>query len=170
MPQLDPASFLPQLFWLVLTFIPLYLIMATVALPRVAKVRDERSGRISGDLAEAESLKRKADEAKAAYEAALTEARAKAQEALLNNRKALQGEVEGRLAEMSATLATEADKAAATIAKAKAEAMGSISTITADVCKDLVTRMTGVELDDATVEKAVKTRLAAVQTNQGAAR
>lgn len=169
MPQLDPASFLPQLFWLALTFIPLYLFMHFVALPRVSRVRDERAGRISGDLQEAESLKQKADEAKAAYEAALAEARSKAQDSLLANRKALQSEVEGRMAEVTATLAAESDKAAATIRTAKTEAMASISKITADVCKDLVTRMTGVELDDAVVAKTVQAKLASVQANQGAA-
>jgi F-type H+-transporting ATPase subunit b len=168
MPQLDPASFLPQLFWLALTFIPLYLIMAYVALPRVAKVRDARGARISGDLAEAESLKKKADDAQAAYEAALAGARAKAQEALLANRKALQSEVEARLAEVTGKLAGESDKAAATISKAKGEAMASISKVTAEVCKDLVQRMTGVKLDDAIVEKVVKARLATA-THQGAA-
>lgn len=169
MPQLDPATFLPQLFWLALTFIPLFLFMTYVALPRVTRIRDERSSRITGDLEAAESLKQKADEAKDAYEAALAEARAKAKNALLENRKALQGEIENRLAEVTAKLAADSDKAATTIRTAKAEAIASIGKVTADVCKDLVKRLAGVELDDAAVEKAIKARLAAVQANQGGA-
>lgn len=169
MPQLEPASFLPQLFWLALTFIPLYLIMAKVALPRVAEVREQRAVRIATDLEEAEDMKRKADEAKAAYETALAEARSKAQEALLTNRKTLQAETEARLAGVMASLAADAVKAEAAVQAAKVEALSSIRSVTAEVCRDLVARISGIELDEATVKKVVESKLAAINTAQGAA-
>jgi len=71
MPQLELHDFAPQLIWLVISFVTLYLIMARVALPRIANVLEERRDRIASDLDKAEQLKRKTDEAIAAYEESL---------------------------------------------------------------------------------------------------
>ena len=74
-PPFDPETFGSQLFWLAITFGLLYTLMAKVALPRIATILEERNDRIADDLAEAEKLKRETDEAIAAYEQALGEAR-----------------------------------------------------------------------------------------------
>ena len=50
MPQLDPSTFVAQLFWLVLSFVILYLLMWRVALPKVADVLQERQERIDDAL------------------------------------------------------------------------------------------------------------------------
>ena len=76
MPQLDPSTFSPQLFWLVVTFIVLLLLMWRVALPSIAAVLDEREKRIRQDLTRAEKLKVEADEAQAGWQKALATARA----------------------------------------------------------------------------------------------
>src|SRR3546814_8652286 len=62
-----------------ITFVVLYLLMAKVALPRVAGVLDERKKRLDHDLEEAARLKRETEQAIAEYEQALASARNKAQ-------------------------------------------------------------------------------------------
>ena len=79
MPQLEFADFLPQLFWLAVTFILLYFLMSRLALPKVATVLAERDRQIEEDLARAERLKREADETLRAYDSALAQARLEAQ-------------------------------------------------------------------------------------------
>ena len=74
MPQLETATFLPQLVWLLITFVLLYVLMAKVALPRVAAVIDERKRRVDHDLEEAARLKRETEKAIAEYEQALAQA------------------------------------------------------------------------------------------------
>jgi len=78
MPQLDFATFPNQIFWLVVSIVVLYFIVAKVALPRIGSVIEDRHNAVANDIEQAAEFKRKAEEAEAAYNAALTEARAQA--------------------------------------------------------------------------------------------
>ena len=80
MPQLDFTTFPNQMFWLVVTLVIIYLVLARVALPRIAGILADRAGTISGDIAAAEELKQRAVEAEEAYLKALAEARVQAGE------------------------------------------------------------------------------------------
>ncbi|MGB8757453.1 MAG: F0F1 ATP synthase subunit B', partial [Pseudolabrys sp.] len=78
-PPFNPQTFASQLFWLVVTFVLLYAIMAKIALPRVGGIIANRQKRIADDFAEAEQSRAQSDAAIAAYEKALADARARAQ-------------------------------------------------------------------------------------------
>ena len=82
MPQLDVSTFVPQLFWLAVTFGLLLLLMARVGLPRVGGLIEARRRRVDEDLARAAQLKTEAEAALAAYQEALAKARAEAQAAV----------------------------------------------------------------------------------------
>ena len=56
-PPFDTQQFPSQLFWLSVTFLLLYVIVAKVALPRIGSIFEERSKRIGDDLAEAQRFK-----------------------------------------------------------------------------------------------------------------
>ena len=73
MPQLDISTFTPQLVWLAIWFVVLYLLMAKLALPRIARAMEARRRRREDDLARAAQLKAEADEASAAYQKTLAE-------------------------------------------------------------------------------------------------
>src|SRR3954466_11887746 len=79
MPQLDAHTFPTQLFWLVVSFLVLYWLMAKIALPRVEKIIEERRRRLDEDLEKAAQMKSEAEAVIAAYEKALAEARQQAQ-------------------------------------------------------------------------------------------
>ncbi len=70
MPQLEIGDFAPQIVWLVITFVSLYLISWKLILPRIGDVLDAREERITDDLEEADKLKKAAEEALSTYEAA----------------------------------------------------------------------------------------------------
>jgi len=119
MPQLDVATFPPQLIWLAITFAALYVLMAWVGLPRVGNVIAQRRARIEGDIAKAAQLKSEAEAVIAAYERALAGARANAQATLRETTERLNAAAAERLRKLAATLAEETAAAERRIAVAK---------------------------------------------------
>ena len=81
LPQLDLATYSSQVFWLIVSFVVLYFLVAKLAMPRIAEVLEERQERIEDDLDKAETLKKEAYQVRIEYEKALSAAREKAQEA-----------------------------------------------------------------------------------------
>src|SRR5580658_2533304 len=77
-PPFQAEHFPSQLIWLAVSFVLLYVLMAKVALPRIAAIFAERSKRIGDDLKAAQGFKEQSDAAHAAYEKALADARARA--------------------------------------------------------------------------------------------
>ena len=102
MPQMEFADYAPQLIWLAITFITLYVLMARVALPRIADVLEQRQLRMANDLEQAESLRDEATKALEAYEATMAEARSKAHEIALEARNQIAEEAEKRRAAFEA--------------------------------------------------------------------
>ncbi len=68
MPQLDFSTYSSQVFWLLATFLLLYLLISRSALPRIHEIVEKRRHRIESDLDRAERLSEEATQAQAAYE------------------------------------------------------------------------------------------------------
>ena len=157
MPQLNPLDWGPQLLWLLITFGILYLLMVYVALPRIGSVIEARAARIANDLATADKLRRQTEEAIAAYEQALAEARQKAHALIEEGRAKLKEETAGERARLEGELAKKSAEAEARIDAAKRAAMKDVSTVAADVAAEIVRRLIGIAPAKAEIEKAVVT-------------
>ena len=155
MPQLEPLDWAPQLIWLVITFTILYLLMTYVALPRIGSVIDARMQRIADDLAAAETLRRETEEAIAAYEQALAEAKQRAHAISDEGRARLKADIEGERQKLEAQLSAKAADAEARITEAKNAAMKDVNAVAADVASDVVRRLIGVAPSDAETKQAV---------------
>jgi F-type H+-transporting ATPase subunit b len=159
MPQLDFATYVPQLVWLALTFGVLYVVMATFALPRIGSVIEGRAARIASDLDEAAASKRRTDEAIAAYEKALAEARAKAHGIAQQTRDLLTAETDRQRHEIEAKLAEKIAAAEASIRKTKEAALANVRSVAIDVAGAIVTQLLGEDADKAATERAVDSAL-----------
>ena len=155
MPQLDPLDWGPQLVWLVLTFGILYLLMVWVALPRIGSVIDKRAAHIAGDLEAAEKFRRETEEAIAAYEQALAEAKQKAHAIVEEGRAKLKAETDAEQAKLETELAAKSAEAEARIEKAKTAAMKEVNTVATDVAADIVKQLTGTAVPKGDIERAV---------------
>jgi F-type H+-transporting ATPase subunit b len=159
-PPLDPGTFVPQLFWLALTFGLLYLLLKRLVLPRVGAAIDERRERIERDLAKAESLKAETEQALAGYEQALGEARAKASAIGREMHDRLAAELDKERAKVDAEIARKLADAEARIGQSKMRAMASVGEIAADTAGAIVARLLGKEPSKDEVQRALMQRAA----------
>jgi F-type H+-transporting ATPase subunit b len=155
MPQFDPAFFAPQLFWLAVTFIVLYVLMAKVALPKIGAVLDERQRKIDDNLDKAALLKAEAEAAVAAYEKALAESRAHAQSVVKAVADKMAAEADERGHALAARLAAQIKDGEARIAAARETALAGVRGVAADVAAATVARLVGATPDAARCESAV---------------
>lgn len=160
-PPFDPATFGSQLFWLAVTFGLLYYIMARVALPRIARILEERKDRIADDFAEAERLKQETDEAIAAYEQALAEARQKAHRIAQSARDAAKEEVDAEREELEEGLEKKVASAEARISEVKQAALGEVDAIARDAAEAMVEVLIGAGASSKEIAGAVDKALAA---------
>jgi F-type H+-transporting ATPase subunit b len=157
MPQLNPLDWAPQLIWLLITFGILYLLMVKVALPRIGSVIEARADHIAKDLATAGKLRRETEEAIAAYEQALAEAKQKAHAIVEDGRAKLKAETAEERARLERDLAKKSAEAEARIAEAKNSAMREVNAVAADVAADIVRQLIGVAPAKAEIDQAVAT-------------
>lgn len=161
LPQLNFATYEEQLVWLFLSFVLLLVIVSKFALPRITSVLELREEAIAGDLDKAESMRAEAETVKASYEKAVAESRSNAQKVALETKEKIQAEIAAEQAKIDARLSAEADEAQAAINAERAAAMEGLNDLAADVTGALVSKLTGDEADDKSVQKAVQTVISA---------
>jgi F-type H+-transporting ATPase subunit b len=155
MPQLNPHFFLSQIFWLALTFIPLFFILWKAALPKVSRVLEARHERISGDLSQAEASKLEADRLLAEYEKALAGAHARARAAMRQASDEAAAEAAKRHGALGERLGKQIKEAEGRIAAAKDEALAHIRNVAGEAAAAATERLIGVKLSRSAVEEAV---------------
>lgn len=159
MPQLDLAVFAPQIFWLAVVFAVLYIFMSRSAAPKIADMLKKRQDTIAGDLADAEKLQAKAEEARVAYEKSQNDARNNAAAVVLGKREELKAEAEAAYQKLSDELQVQADEAQARIDAAKDKALSEVRNVATDVCSDIVSQISGLKLDTGAVSKVVAEKM-----------
>ncbi len=149
-PPFDSSTFGPQLFWLALTFGVLYLLMSKIALPRIGEILEVRRDRIEGDLAEAERLRQKTDQAIEAFETELADARAKSHGIADETRNKIKSEMDAKRRDVEADLAKQVATAEARILKTKTDALANVDQIAAETAVAVVGKLSGkVSIKDA---------------------
>jgi F-type H+-transporting ATPase subunit b len=159
MPQLDISTFTPQLVWLAIWFVVLYLLMAKLAMPRIARAMEARRRRREDDLARAAQLKAEAEAANAAYQKTLAEARAQAQAVIKETSDRLAAEAAKQQRALAATLAEQIAAAERRIAATKEQALAEVRGIAVDVGRSVVEKLTGAVPDAAKMAAAVDSSL-----------
>ena len=158
MPQLDFSTWGNQIFWLVLALIAIYLILSRVALPRIAAILAERQGTISNEIAAAEDHKSKAADAEAAYDKALVDARAEAQNIIAQSKADMQADLDKAIAKAEDQIAAKSAESEKAISEIRAGALENVKAVAKDTVKEIVSAM-GSKADAKTITAAVTSRM-----------
>ncbi len=154
-PPFDPTHFGSQLLWLAITFGLLYILMSKVALPRIAGILKDRSDKISGDLEAAKAAQAKAEAARADQDKALADAKAKAQAMGQDAHTRLAAEADAKRKALEADLNAKLAAADAQIADMKAKAMANVEGIAKDAASAIVEQLTGKAADPQKIAAAL---------------
>lgn len=158
MPQLEFSTFPNQIFWLVVTLVVIYQILSRIALPRIAAVLADRQGTITNDIAAAEQLKAQALSAEEAYNKALAEARAEAQNIVAQAKADIQADLNVAMEKADAEISAKAAESEKAIAAIRAGAMESVETVAKDTAAEIVAALGG-KADAKTVAAAVSSQM-----------
>lgn len=158
MPQLEFSTFPNQIFWLVVTLVVIYQILSRIALPRIAAVLADRQGTITNDIAAAEQLKAQALSAEEAYNKALAEARAEAQNIVAQAKADIQADLNVAMEKADAEISAKAAESEKAIAEIRAGAMESVETVAKDTAAEIVAALGG-KADAKTVAAAVSSQM-----------
>ena len=167
LPQLDIATYASQIFWLIVTFIVLYFLVAKIAMPRIAEVLEGRQERIEDDLDKAETLKKEAYLVRVEYEKALSSAREEAHEAPRRAKEEIAkhgAEVEALANQKVVNMLKDADdriEAARNEASSDKEIVADTleQNVARDIIGDTVKKMVGIDVSADDVNEAISLTL-----------
>lgn len=142
-PPFKTETFASQLLWLAIFFGLLYWLVSKVFAPRLTDVIEGRASRIAKDLDDAATARAKAEDAGAAYEKSLSEAKAKAQAIAQAKRDDVNAAAEARRKALESDLAEKLAAAEVQIAETKTKAMANVEGIAADAASAIVQRLGG---------------------------
>jgi len=156
-PPFDFATFPSQILWLAITFGIFYLVMKRVIVPRVGSILEDRHDRIAQDLDEAERLRSEADEAVAAYERELAQARSEARSISAAAAEKARAEADAEREQLEAELAGKLAEANERIQAVREEALKEVGAIAQETTTEIVTHLIGGRVAKGDVEAAVST-------------
>lgn len=158
MPQLDPSIYPNLIFWLIVAVVAIFYILKNVAMPRIGAVLAERSDAITGDLEQAALYKQRAEEAEAAYNAALAEARDEAHRIAAEAKAEIGKEVAVLMAKADAEIAARSAESEGRIAEIRDSAARSVEEVAREIGVELVRALAPGAVNEAEIAAAVERR------------
>jgi F-type H+-transporting ATPase subunit b len=158
MPQIEQLAetLSSQVFWLLVFFGLTFVVVGLGMVPKILGTVDMRDQQIADDLAAAQAARDAADREEAAWRTRENANRAAAQ-AVIAEAKAKAGAASNaKLAATQERLDARLVEAEAGIAAARNSAMAEIEAVAADAARDIVARIAGADIEPAAAEAAVK--------------
>jgi len=169
MPQLDFHSFAPQLVWLTIAFVALYLVMSRLAVPAISDTLEKRQAKIQGDLDAAEKANEETRGLLSAYQKRLADTREEARKLMRERSEADGAASASRLGALHDRLAAQIGEAEKRIAAQRDEVMLGLEQMARDIGQDVYAKLAGQPADQGAL--AAKISAAAAQgTGRGGGR
>lgn len=164
LPQFDPSTFPTQIFWLVVTFVLMYIIFSGRILPDISGILENRRVQIDSNLETADRLRKEADSVQSSYESQLDHARDESKRMVNEIRTNMKAKSETQLQGLREKAESNMHALEVRLQATKNEAMEQMTTIAAEVASEAAAKIIGVpaDLDQAkTVVELINKREAA---------
>jgi F-type H+-transporting ATPase subunit b len=149
MPQLDFHSFAPQLVWLVIAFVVLYLVMSKLAVPAISDTLAKRQAKIQGDLDAAEKANEDTRALVAAYEKRLADSREESRRLQREQAEADSGVAAARFSELGERLNGRIAEAEKRIAGQRDVVMAGLEQMASEIAQSAYAKLAGQPADGA---------------------
>ena len=156
MPQLNPEFFASQLFWLVITFVFLFIFLWRISLPRINSVQTKRENKIKEDIKKAKQLQAEAEDIQEQINKQLDQAKSGSAELIKSAFIKLQDESSKKLEELDKNLSTKIDATYEEIEKNKSESMSQIYEQINDITKLMISKISNIKVNDEEIKMAVE--------------
>jgi F-type H+-transporting ATPase subunit b len=144
-PPFDAALFPSQIFWFVLSFGVLFWLVATVIIPKIRHVVENRAETIRKDLEAAAAESAAAEASRSAAEKAGATARAEGRKLVDEVNARVQADIAAQTAKIDAAEAEKAMAAEARIQAMRADALASVNDLAADLATEITAKVAGVK-------------------------
>jgi F-type H+-transporting ATPase subunit b len=167
MPQMDFHNPLTayQVIWMVVILVALYITLSTWGLPQIGAVLENRANTIRQDLEIAKAAKAEADQAVAALDATIKQARNKAQADIAKAESDSKAKALADAKALNAKLDAQLEYSERQIEQARNAALAAIKPVAAETATTILTRLVGRSPDpsvlDPELQAAITSRTAA---------
>ncbi len=161
MPQIEqlPFIFTSQLFWLLVVFGIIFFGIGRGMLPKIQSTVDLREQRIADDLAQAQSARAAAEQTEEAWRNRMDEARAEAARLAQGARQESARETEAKVRDAADQINLKVETAEQQIRQSVDAARAEIEAVTAEATREMVARLTGIQVAPEEAAQAVKAEL-----------
>ena len=157
MPQIEQIGeiYASQLFWLAIFFGAIFVVIGLGMLPRIQSTVDARDAKIAADLEAARGARHAADSLEEGYRAEMDKSRTEAARLAAVAKADAAKTTEQSFATADAAIGVRLDAAMVRIGAARTAALAEIESVAAEATEQLVSRVSGLAIDAATVRTAV---------------
>ncbi len=155
MPQLNPEFFASQLFWLLISFVFLFIFLWRISLPRIGTALAKRESKINDDLKVAKQLQAEAEKIQLEIDKELQEARLEADKLVKDSLANFQDHADKELAKLDKELDIKIDDSSKLIEKNKDQSLKQIHEQIYEITKLTLSKISNVKVDDNDIKKTV---------------
>jgi len=156
LPQLDYSTYASQVFWLTLTFITLYFFLASIVIPKLGGIIEERQAKIKNDLDEAQKLQKEAESTQKKYENFISETQKKIITQSLELRERLKEELDTKKQELHDAVEKQYSKISLDMKEKEEETQKLIRETTVNLANIIVEKFLGKSINESEFKKYLK--------------
>ena len=141
MPQLDGTVYITQAFWLLVTFLSFWLIMAKLIVPRISEVIEARKRKYDDYIRKAEEINKQALLTLERYEEMLAVAKANASEQISQNEKDLKTMIADKETEINQQLKEKISEQEALLESERQKTLAKVKEISQNTAFDILQKL-----------------------------